>query len=71
MRVKDLTHWQVCVGVFVRERERKTWKERWAGRKGRETQSERCYFALILQNSLFESKVKFRNNSIEECDFFY
>ena len=31
--------------------------------KGRETQSERCYFALILQNSLFESKVKFRNNS--------
>ena len=31
--------------------------------KGRETQSERCYFALILQNSLFESKVKFINNS--------
>lgn len=57
-----MTHWQVCVGVFVREREKDMEREM-GWEKGRETQSERCYFALILQNSLFESKVKFRNNS--------
>ena len=49
------------VGVCVWEREKDMEREMGWG-KGRDMQSEKCYFAFILQNSRFESKVKFWNS---------
>ena len=57
--------------MCVCERERKTWKEKWAGGKGETCKARNVTLPLFYRTVALKARSSFETAEIKEYDFFY